>query len=83
MELPSKVTTFLKQGDHLRTVTPGGGGWGDALEREPQRVAGDVREGLVSSERAATIYGVVVNDEGTVDQSATAKMREDIRRRRD
>ena len=81
-ELPSKVTTFLQQGDHLRTVTPGGGGWGDPLEREPERVARDVREGFVSTARAAEVYGVVVGADGAVNDSATTTRRDAIRRAR-
>ena len=81
-ELPSKVTTFLQQGDHLRTVTPGGGGWGDPLEREPERVARDVREGFVSTARAAEVYGVVVGADGAVNNSATTTRRDAIRRAR-
>ena len=80
LELPSKVTTFLQQHDHLRTVTPGGGGWGDALDREPERVAHDVREGLISVERAAAVYGVVVTTDGQPDLAATTARREALRR---
>jgi N-methylhydantoinase B len=80
LDLPSKVTTFLKHHDHLRTVTPGGGGWGDALDREPERVAHDVREGLISAERAAAAYGVVVTADGQPDAAATAARREALRR---
>jgi N-methylhydantoinase B len=57
-ELPSKVTTWLEQGDRLLTVTPGGGGWGDPRTRDPQRVERDVLAGLVSPERARDVYGL-------------------------
>jgi len=57
-ELPSKVTTFLQQGDRLLTVTPGGGGWGDPNARDPERVQRDVEAGLVSAERARNVYGL-------------------------
>ncbi len=75
VELPSKITTFLKQGDHLRTVTPGGGGWGDPHERPAALVAADVREGIVSRERAASVYRVVLGPDGDVDETATAEAR--------
>jgi N-methylhydantoinase B len=78
VELPSKVTTFLQQGDRLRTVTPGGGGWGDALEREPERVALDVRERLISTERASEVYGVIVGADGVVDEAGTARKRAEL-----
>jgi N-methylhydantoinase B len=79
-ELPSKVTTFLKQGDHLRTVTPGGGGWGDPLTRDPDRVARDVAEGLVSPDRAERIYGVVLGADGAIDAAATEARRSAARK---
>lgn len=41
--------------------TAGGGGWGDPLERDPEKVYSDVLEGLVSIEAAKTEYGVVLN----------------------
>ena len=41
-------------------MAPGGGGWGDPLERPAERVAADVAEGLVSAEGALRDYGLVV-----------------------
>lgn len=64
----------LRAGDALRVVIGGGGGWGSPLERDPERVALDVSNGLVSVERARDLYGVVV-DEGAVDHDATAERR--------
>ena len=55
--------------------TPGGGGWGDPFEREPERVLRDVRDGIVSVEAARRDYGVVV--QGTsIDRVATAELRQ-------
>lgn len=56
-ELPTKVFTELRQGDRLLVQTPGGGGWGDPHERAAESVEIDVREGLVSAERARRVYG--------------------------
>ncbi|WP_340588942.1 hydantoinase B/oxoprolinase family protein [Erythrobacter alti] len=67
----------VKEGDLLHFVTWGGGGWGDPLERDPEFVALEVRQGLVTAE-GARAYGVVLAGDGTVDQSATAALREDI-----
>jgi N-methylhydantoinase B len=47
-------------GEVIRIETTGGGGWGDPLEREPWRVALDVRQGKVSQAAAATDYGVLL-----------------------
>ena len=56
--------------------TGGGGGWGDPLEREPERVKADVLEGFVARETAQSEYGVVLNGAGLeVDLSATLRLR--------
>ncbi|MGW5375798.1 hydantoinase B/oxoprolinase family protein [Nocardia sp. NPDC003999] len=65
---------ILRAGDALRFVIGGGGGWGDPLEREVDRVASDVRSGLVSTEFATAGYGVVLSD-GVVDEAATTAQR--------
>ena len=56
-ELPTKVFTELKKGDRLLVQTPGGGGWGDPGERDPESVRLDLREGLLTPDRAARVYG--------------------------
>jgi N-methylhydantoinase B len=61
--IPSKITTQIKQGDRFVTITPGGGGWGDPLERDPEKVRHDVQEGLISIEGAADKYGVIIDPE--------------------
>ena len=54
----------------------GGGGWGDPLRRDPQRVLRDVRSGLVSRAGALRDYGVVLTEKGVdVDAAATEKER--------
>ena len=74
--LTSKVTMTCRRGDVVRWVLPGGGGWGDPLERDPERVLRDVRNELVSPEAAERDYGVVV-DTGrwAVDAAATGRLR--------
>jgi N-methylhydantoinase B len=55
--------------------TAGGGGWGDPLERDPEAVAADVREGYISPEVAAD-YGVVLKPAGgAADLKATERVR--------
>jgi N-methylhydantoinase B len=54
--------------------TAGGGGWGNAFDRDPEAVLRDVTEGLVSVDAAARDYGVVVAD-GRIDDAATARLR--------
>jgi len=47
----------FRPGDRIRLTTPGGGGYGDPRERDPQRIREDVREGYVSAAAAARDYG--------------------------
>jgi N-methylhydantoinase B len=50
----------LKPGERVGSRSPGGGGYGDPMTREPERVLWDVREGYLGIERAAAVYGVVI-----------------------
>ena len=72
--LASKSTTTLNPGDVVSVQTPGGGGYGDPLERDPEAVLEDVRDGKVSVARAEGAYGVVVAD-GELDAAATERCR--------
>jgi len=75
-EIPAKATNYrIKAGDVLTYTVPGGGGFGDPFTREPGRVAGDVKAGLVSVDEARQAYGVVADPAGTVDAAATAALR--------
>jgi N-methylhydantoinase B len=59
--LPTRYADYpLRTGDIFRLDTPGGGGYGDPLARDPERVLTDVREGLVSRETAERDYGVIL-----------------------
>jgi N-methylhydantoinase B len=54
----SKFTNILlKEGDEIMLDAPGGGGFGDPLERDRDAVARDVAEGIVSPEAARDVYG--------------------------
>ena len=63
----------------LEMLAPGGGGWGDPYERDPALVLGDVKDGIVSPEKALVEYGVVLKD-GAVDVAATEQRRAGGRR---
>ena len=63
----------------LRVMTPGGGGFGCPLERDPDAVLADVLEEIVSVDAAAHIYGVVVTATGEVDWPATRRRRVELR----
>jgi N-methylhydantoinase B len=65
-------------GDVFRLVSAGGGGFGDALERDPAQVTADVREGKVSQVAALRDYGVVLDGSGA-SAAATAAERARLR----
>ncbi|GGC40633.1 5-oxoprolinase [Novosphingobium marinum] len=67
----------VEAGDLLHFITWGGGGWGDPLERDPELVALEVRQGLVSG-KGARDYGVVLAGDGSVDADATRDLRADL-----
>lgn len=60
----------------------GGGGYGDPLERDPNAVAADVANGLVSQEVAFSVYGVALHRDGSVADDETATRRLHIRSER-
>ena len=70
---PSKFSNILlHRGDQVMVVAPGGGGWGDPLERPAGRVLADVAEGLVSVEGARRDYGLAVEGgDGTLGATPT------------
>ena len=77
--LPSKIPDHRTGiGDSIRTVSPCGGGYGDALNRDPERVLDDVLDGFVSKENAGAQYGVVLL-EGAVDVAGTDRLRREMR----
>ncbi len=59
--------------------TGGGGGWGDPLERDAASIRADVIEEFVSRRAAAEVYGVVLRDDLTLDEAATARRRNALR----
>ena len=56
--LRGKGEQTIPPGERLRLELPGGGGFGDPRERDPEKVKADVRDGLVSPEAAEKAYGV-------------------------
>ena len=79
IRLRSKCTVRMERGDILVIRTPGGGGYGNPLERDPKLVLRDVLDGLVSLDSARRDYGVVINPETMeLDLEATRKLREKL-----
>jgi N-methylhydantoinase B len=75
---PKPGNLVVRKGDVIGYTFQGGGGYGDPLRRDVQRVAEDVRAGHVSVDRARSDYGVVIR-RGDVDSAATEYQRRAIR----
>ncbi len=71
----------VNEGDQLHFITWGGGGWGDALDRDPALVGKEITQGLVTIE-GAKAYGVIANANGEVDIGATEILRAKLRAER-
>jgi N-methylhydantoinase B len=68
----------MLDGDVIALRWQGGGAVGDPLDRPPEAVHADVLEGIISSELAASVYGVVLRGD-RVDAGATEDRRQSIR----
>ena len=80
-ELPLIGLFEVKEGHCLEAFTTGGGGFGEPINRDPERVRADVRRGWVTPEQAYDVFGVVLQFETelfTVDYQATNKTRSRI-----
>jgi N-methylhydantoinase B len=65
----------LQVGDRVEVLTPGGGGYGDPLARDPQLVARDVLRGYYTREEARRLFGVVLGPDGAPELPATQRLR--------
>jgi N-methylhydantoinase B len=80
--VPGKVGSYpMKRGDLFVVETNGGGGYGDPLDREPERVMSDVAMGYITRSKAEDVYGVVLANDA-LDASATTKRRQELRNSR-
>jgi len=84
---PAEDGTWLPQmlgnipfmpGESFVFESSGGGGWGSALSRDPERVATDVRNEIVSRHAAADAFGVILTDSLEVDKAATRARRSEL-----
>lgn len=75
--ITNNVIETIQPGERAANKNPGGGGFGNAFEREVASVLEDVRNGLVSVEGARLDYGVIITDRSTlsIDETATRAAR--------
>ena len=77
--IPSRFSDHvLHPGDVFSLETPGGGGLGDPLQRDPQRVLNDVRNGYVTVGKARSVYAVAIeasSGDFAVNESQTRELR--------
>jgi N-methylhydantoinase B len=72
---PSKFANLtLRRGDQVKIIAPGGGGWGDPLQRPIERVKADLDEGFITPAAAESRYGVSASQaaDGTWDVAPAA-----------
>jgi N-methylhydantoinase B len=80
---PGKVGGFpMRAGDMVVLQSAGGGGYGDPLERPAEEVAEDIREGYVSAHQGREHYGVLLREDGSLDEAATRALRAEIAEKR-
>ncbi len=71
------IIEVIRPGDRITNMNPGGGGYGDPMERAVEKVVWDVKNRLVSVKGAREDYGVIIADPDTlmVDMAATEALR--------
>jgi N-methylhydantoinase B len=57
-KLPGKGRHLVPAGERVVIMSPGGGGIGDPRQRDRDRVAADLRNGLISAQAAQEVYGL-------------------------
>jgi N-methylhydantoinase B len=80
--IPVMESSYLKRGDIYRSITGGGGGFGDPLWRDAEQVVADITSGAVSPAEAEATYGVIRGAHGDADPAATAERRAQLLRER-
>lgn len=72
----SKEIIAMPPGTRVESLLGGGAGYGDAFKRPAEKVLAEVRDGILSAEKARSDYGVVLTSDGTaVDTAQTAALR--------
>lgn len=75
-EMPAKISNVaMAPGDAISIYTPCGGGYGDPLDRTPEKVQADVFDDFIDPAYAEAVYGVVLTPELEIDREATQHLR--------
>jgi N-methylhydantoinase B len=75
------LVTGVPKGTVYYQEAGGGGGYGHPYERKEEKVAAEVKDGIISPEKAREYYGVAVNtDDYSVDRQATQALRNQMRK---
>ncbi|EOR24795.1 hydantoinase B/oxoprolinase family protein [Bacillus sp. UniB3] len=76
IKLPSKLPNRpAKAGSTIQLVGPCGGGYGNPLERDPEKVLADFLDGYISAETALEVYKVFITETNTIDYEKTNEWR--------
>ena len=81
-ELPACCDIILQPGETVVSYCSGGGGYGPPYERPLEKVRHDVQEGWITKQRAIGVYGIVFDERGNIDESATRERRRALAQRR-
>ena len=77
--LPAFAEEVIENGARIAFQAAGGGGYGDPLARDPDRVAATVDRGWLSEDTARSVYGVALeqDEDGTwhTDRAGTERLR--------
>ena len=75
-QLPACAQVTIQPDERIISISAGGGGYGDPMQRDPKRVLNDILGGYITKERAREVYGVLVDDNNEIDYQATVVARE-------
>ncbi len=81
-ELPPFAAAEIPYGEAIVSESSSGGGFGDPLDRDPEKVAHRVREGWVTEKKALEVYGVVLDNDQelfTVNKQKTQDLRNELK----
>ncbi|OGP27494.1 MAG: hypothetical protein A2038_01405 [Deltaproteobacteria bacterium GWA2_57_13] len=72
----------LGEEDAILAQCHGGGGYGDSLQRDPERVVQDFHDGFISLPCAESVYGVRLTADGGWDHKETERLHLEIQAKR-